>query len=640
MLKKNRRKAVLLFILLSTISTYCWSLNSPFLLDDWPNLSPLASISGQQISVTEIIKFFDVNRSGQLGRPISLLSFALQANSWPDNPAAFKLINLSLHLINGLLIVLISRFLARTLPLTETLKTWLPLVVGGIWLIQPMHVSTVLYAVQRMTLLMACFSLLALSGYLYGREVVQKKPAAGYWIASLSLIIGGLLAVFSKENGVLIVLFIAVIECTLFIRQPHPGHWRYFLMIFVALPITVGVVYVIDHFHSFAAGHAWRNYTLTQHLLTESRILVEYLSKILLPRPDAFGLFFDDYVISTDLVTPFSTLITVVLIGMLLISAILARTSQPVFSFAVFWFFAGHLLESSIIPLELYFEHRNYLPSAGILFSACYYIAQLLQKASSPVVKNTFSGLAAIYCLGVWFICYQETTLWANPPQQALTWQKNHPTSKRANELAYQTWIKLGDPLKADSYLKNIAAIDQQDSASYLMRLETHCYINHISQQDRAMILDRLKNTHTDNATVLSAQSLISTWIAEKCPYLEVKYIEQLLDTVLANTSTHHHLSHLTSSLSLLYAAENKYPQAFDLLDKAIRRMPKATELKLLKIRWAIANQQLDDALTWIAEARKQTNNTLLRKLNFSNQLNIMENDIKIMRLRPGAITR
>src|SRR5690606_29063829 len=157
--------------------------------------SPLASISGQQISVTKIIKFFDVNRSGQLGRPISLLTFALQANSWPGNPAAFKLINLSLHLINGLLIVLISRFLARTLPLTETLKTWLPLVVGGIWLIQPMHVSTVLYAVQRMTLLMACFSLLALSGYLYGREVAQKKPAAGYWIASLSLIIGGLLAV-------------------------------------------------------------------------------------------------------------------------------------------------------------------------------------------------------------------------------------------------------------------------------------------------------------------------------------------------------------------------------------------------------------------------------------------------------------
>jgi hypothetical protein len=59
--------------------------------------------------------------------------------------------------------------------------------------------------------------------------------------------------------------------------------------------------------------------------------------------------------------------------------------------------------------------------------------------------------------------------------------------------------------------------------------------------------------------------------------------------------------------------------------------MPEATELRLLKIRWAIANKQLDDALNWIVEARNQKNKTFLSSINYKNQLDEMEKDVHEM---------
>ena len=46
----------------------------------------------------------------------------------------------------------------------------------------------------------------------------------------------------------------------------------------------------------------------------------------------------------------------------------------PILSFGILWYLAGHLLESTVIRLQIIFEHRNYLPSYGPLFIMGYYI--------------------------------------------------------------------------------------------------------------------------------------------------------------------------------------------------------------------------------------------------------------------------
>jgi hypothetical protein len=609
--------------------TYVPNLNGSFILDDWPNLSPLEQIH-TPYNWQELLDFLANNRSGNdnLSRPISLISFAVQASDWPQNPLAFKAVNLVLHLLNGLLIILLSQYLLKVQLPSRLISKWVPLLIGLLWLIQPIHVSTVLYTVQRMTLLATFFSLLSLVGYLKGRELGLNQIKPGYYVSVFSLVVGGLLAVLSKENGVLIVLYIAVIEGTMLQQQPKPQYWQYFIYSFIFIPLGLSVIYLVFNFQSFVVGHNYREYTLTEHLFTESRILVEYLQKILLPRPNAFGLFFDDYKISTGLLSPISTLICTFIIIGLFVSAWVNRVKQPVLAFGILWFFAGHALESTVIPLELYFEHRNYLASLGVIFAVCYYFLFFLNKTSTQRVKWVFVGLGIVYVSGVWFIAYQEASLWGNPTQQAVVWQSAHPQSKRANALASETWLSLNQPLKADSYLQNIPSIDKKDSASYLMRLGIHCYSNHISNEEQAGLLELLKQKKVDNAAVLSIKTLVSNQIAGNCQYLTANYVEQLLKVLLSITSPGRHLSYLASTISLFYAANNEYYLAFKTLDSAIQKMPDATELRLLKIRWAIANKQLNDALNWIAETRNQKNRTFLRGINYKNQLEEMEKDV------------
>lgn len=635
MIEFKRAASTRLFFLFSglcvTLFTYAFNLGGDFIMDDWPNLNPLTQIQNPY-KWQGMINFLANNRSGNdnLSRPISLLSFAVQAGDWPQNPLAFKTVNLVLHLLNGLLIIQLSQYLLKAQHLSGLISKWLPLIIGLVWLIQPIHVSTVLYTVQRMTLLATFFSLLSFVGYLKGRELCQGHIKSGYYLSAFSLIVGGLLAVFSKENGVLIVLYIAVIEITL-LQQTKPKCWQYFVYGFVFIPIALAAIYLVFNFQGFVVGHNYREFTLAEHLYTESRILVEYLQKIVLPRPNAFGLFFDDYKISTGLLSPVSTLIcTLIIIGLFVLAWVI-RVKQPVLAFSILWFFAGHALESTIIPLELYFEHRNYLASLGVIFAVCYYFLLFLNKTSTQTVKCAFVGLGIVYVSGVWFIAYQEASLWGNPAQQAVVWQSAHPQSKRANALASETWLSLNQPLKADSYLQNIPLIDKKDSASYLMRLEIHCYINHISSQEQAEMLELLKQKKVDNAAVLSIKGIVSNQIAGNCQYLTTSYVEQILKVLINISPSGRLLSHLASTASLYYAANNEYDLAFKILDSAIQKMPDATELRLLKIRWAIANKQLDDALNWIVEARNQKNRTFLSSINYKNQLDEMEKDVHEM---------
>ena len=140
-------------VLLLTTVIYWPGLNSRFLGDDYVNLSDLDSVS----EYGYLYYIFGSGNAGPSGRPISLATFALQHNSWPDLPFNFKLVNLIIHLANGCLIFFISQFLANMLMRGRS-RTILPIMVTVLWLLHPMLLTTTLYTVQRMTLLSAFFT--------------------------------------------------------------------------------------------------------------------------------------------------------------------------------------------------------------------------------------------------------------------------------------------------------------------------------------------------------------------------------------------------------------------------------------------------------------------------------------------------
>ncbi|MBK9496187.1 MAG: hypothetical protein IPO08_17125, partial [Xanthomonadales bacterium] len=183
----------------------------------------------------------------------------------------------------------------------------LGLVVAAFWLLHPLNVSTVLYIVQRMAQLSALFSLLAMWAYVIGRKYIDEGQSrrGGLW-----LFIGvptlTVLAALSKENGLLVPLYCAVIELFLF-KQPRTRSVLIFQSGFVIAPIVVGLVALVGMPDRILAGYSQREWTLPERLLTQCRVIWDYIGQLLLPNPVRMGLFSDDVVASTSIFQPWTT---------------------------------------------------------------------------------------------------------------------------------------------------------------------------------------------------------------------------------------------------------------------------------------------------------------------------------------------
>ncbi len=122
---------------------------------------------------------------------------------------------------------------------------------------------------------------------------------------------------------------------------------------------------------------------------------------IVVPTMPDFGLYHDDFSISTGLFKPVETVFSIVGLVALFVSAFLARNKAPIVSFGIFWFLAGHSLESTIFPLELMHEHRNYLPSLGIVVLVLPVLTSSRMNNSIYRLLTSSSALAFLVYFGL-----------------------------------------------------------------------------------------------------------------------------------------------------------------------------------------------------------------------------------------------
>ena len=140
------------------------------------------------------------------------------------------------------------------------------------------------------------------------------------------------------------------------------------------------------------AGYDLRSFTLFERLLTEGRVLWFYLGLIVFPQLEHLGLYHDDIAISTGLFTPWTTLPALVGLAWLAFLSWWTRTRAPLVSFGIAWFLIGHAMESTVLPLEIAHEHRNYLPLLGILLAAAWVLLRALENKGAR--KTTGIALA------------------------------------------------------------------------------------------------------------------------------------------------------------------------------------------------------------------------------------------------------
>jgi hypothetical protein len=350
---------------------------------------------------------------------------------------------------------------------------WIALAATAFWLLHPLHLSPVMMVIQRMTLLGGTFSLLALISYLHGRQLApQRTWVALFWLVPVfgtCLVLG----ILSKETAVMTLAYVAVLELTVLRadRPVRPVWWWVWSAAFLALPLVSLGVYLTLLVGNAADAYQQRAFNLSERLMTEGRVLMQYLRVILLPSLTESSPFRDDFPISRGLLDPPQTLAALGALASLLILAFVKRRTWPLFALAVLWFLFGHLLEGTVIPLEIYFEHRNYLPMLGPIIALCYSVLAT-PAAYRHLVATGLLGMIALVGITTW----GSAQVWGNVESIALQWSAERPASPRAQELALNYWASRGDWGQLRTQLDQATAAQPDNANLPLYRFAVeHC---------------------------------------------------------------------------------------------------------------------------------------------------------------------
>lgn len=442
---------LLVVVTLLTAALYGYSVPNYPVLDDQVNLQIVNMLhEGSEGAAWELIWG---NHSGVSSRAIPMLSFVVDAWRAPDDYAAMRVTNLILHhsigwLVFGWLTVLLSALLA-----SRSRAFVLSAVVTTLWMIAPIQISTVYYPVQRMAMWPLFFIFAALWHYTWVRVKLQDtRPRVAIAHLLVIYLFWLPLAWLSKETGALLPLFLALLELGLLRSFASPiGVWLKRGHQLVIGGVVAGFAYVVIEGSRITYGGVGsiRDFTVTDRIATQSFAIWDYMRQILFPDIARMGLWHDDFVIRSLSEWPALLLLSFTLV--LFLGALLllrARSlSLRLIGFGVAFFFIGHLLESTVFNLELYFEHRNYLPSIGLFLAAVVAVSSLIRP-----IRHAQRWLFLL------FVCYlglnlyytsKEIRVWQLQPHLIAKVWENHPSSQRANLLAAEVMMILGQPQEA-----------------------------------------------------------------------------------------------------------------------------------------------------------------------------------------------
>jgi len=405
--------------------------SSPSMLDDRSNIAVVENLGEGFGGASDYI--FG-NRSGPLGRPVAMASFVLEELYLDAGITGSKRVNIVLHAVNGALVMWLFALLLAHARVPH--YRWFALLGGAGWLLAPLYVSTVLYAVQRMAMLSTLFMLLACIVYVYWRRLLLRGPAGGALFGLLLVCIA--LAVLAKENGLLVLPVIVLLEVLWFAGRDESGlenrALRRYSLALLGLGSALAAVLFAVFFERIVAGYSNRGFELGERVLTQARALWDYLGQLLWPDLPRMGLFHDDFMLSTGLYSPPQTALAVA--GWLLLIpvclALLRHRPGQLLVCAGLVFLVGHAIESSVFALELYFEHRNYFPGVGI-FLLLVAALGLLARRWPPLAAPLLAWLA-VYVLLLAVQTGSQVQLWSSAPLLRLNYVNEHPESFRANE--------------------------------------------------------------------------------------------------------------------------------------------------------------------------------------------------------------
>jgi tetratricopeptide (TPR) repeat protein len=552
---------------------YAPGLQGSFVFDDFANL-PALSAQGRVIDGPSLLRFLTAGKADPTGRPISMASFLIEQRYWPTNPFPFKRDNLLLHLLNGVLLAMVLVRLGTAIGMDSARARFAAAFGAAAWLLHPLFVSTVLYIVQREAMLPATFTLLALLAWLRGREKASCLDRLPTTVTAVVYLLTTV-ATLCKANGLLIPLLIVCLELTL----PSTGmntaqvrRWTY--RSFGPVAAIVVVAFAWTALTSLGSPPIpVRGWSVGQRLLTEPAILLDYLARLTLVAPPASSLFHDAYPAATGLLSPWYTLPAMIACSGLIFGAFVGRRKFPVVAMAVLFFFAAHLMESSALSLELYFEHRNYMPALLLFWP----IGVVIHRLKSATLRH---GSAIVLLAIAAGMTYANVMLWADPVRQALVWARLEPDSPRAQAYAAQLEAGSVDSTRAIERIDAAAARFPSEPQVLFAQTSLHCGQGHVSTATVENVVFSLRTMSKDPGELLSRWlgEAVTIAVDRRCDGVTLQAVDAMVNAATENPvisalpGRRQDIAHVRGTLAL---AEGNFDDALRIFNAALAEDPR-----------------------------------------------------------------
>jgi tetratricopeptide (TPR) repeat protein len=423
-----------LMIAAAGAAVYSNSLENPFVFDDHDNIVDNPHIRFTEVSWEHIA---GVLKSPSGNRPLANLTFALNYYFHGYDVTGYHLVNLFIHIAAGILLFFFLRLTLRIHTQYAAGREWgrgfywlLPFLAALAWAVHPLHIESVTYVVQRMTSLAAMFFISSCLLYALARLRQLRDQRGGMTgLLFAGALISGLCALASKENAATLPVFILLYEWFFFQDLKPVWSNKRLLAVVACIGVLAVAAFIFlgkNPVAELLSRYGRYDFDLPQRLMSEFRVIAYYVS--LWVYPDAARLTLDyGYPVSYTPIAPFTTMAAFLAIVALFVFVLYSARKKRLLSFCILWFLGNLIVESSIIPLALIFEHRTYLPSMLLAFAG---VVMLFRYVNTRILAISFlCGIIALF--SVW--TYQRNSVWQD---RELLWAdcvKKSPASSRAH---------------------------------------------------------------------------------------------------------------------------------------------------------------------------------------------------------------
>ena len=421
-------------LLFLVVAIYSNSFEGSWHYDDFQNIVENDNIHIKDLSWDHLKKTFYSPTTGNVSRPLAYLSFALNYYFDRLDVFSYHLVNIVIHYITSFFLFL---FIYSTLKLPSIAGKYgthaysIALLSAVFWVINPVHVSAVTYIVQRMSSMTALFYVAAMYCYLKARTAAKGQLSKVFYFAMTFL--AALAAAGTKENAMTLPVCLMLYELLLIQGITKERRKSHILLGFISVSIVFALTLLFVDFSTILGGYADRPFTLLQRLLTEPRVIIYYVTILLYPVSSRLTLI-HDIDISLSLFNPWTTLPAILILVITTVLALILARRRPLISFCILFFILNHLIEGSFVPLEIIYEHRNYLPSMLFFVPVSLVIINVFdrfkeRKIVSYAVATLLAGVVITQGMttylqnGIW---KNEITLWTDNVRKAPKLHRPH----------------------------------------------------------------------------------------------------------------------------------------------------------------------------------------------------------------------